>query len=56
MPFPQILPVTGDNMNYAGIIFGAVVVGALIDWFISGRKRFDMPLLKYDQSFVVVEE
>ncbi|KAK1622153.1 amino acid/polyamine transporter I [Colletotrichum phormii] len=48
MPFPQILPVTKDNMNYAGPIFGAVLLGALIDWFASGRKRFQMPLRKYE--------
>ncbi|KAF2245290.1 amino acid transporter [Trematosphaeria pertusa] len=48
MPFPQILPVTKDNMNYAGPIFGAVVVGALGDWFISGRKRFQMPVTRYE--------
>ncbi|KAK1489389.1 LPXTG-domain-containing protein [Colletotrichum cuscutae] len=48
MPFPQILPVTKDNMNYAGPIFGAVLIGALADWFVSGRKRFQMPLRKYE--------
>lgn len=48
MPFPQILPVTKDNMNYAGPIFGAVLIGALVDWFVSGRKRFQMPLRKYE--------
>jgi choline transport protein len=40
MPFPQILPVTGSNMNYAGPLLGAVILGALIDWMIGGRKRF----------------
>lgn len=48
MPFPQILPVTGDNMNYAGPIFGAVVLGALAHWFISGRKTFKMPVIRYE--------
>ncbi|KAK1983963.1 amino acid/polyamine transporter I [Colletotrichum cereale] len=48
MPFPQVLPVTKDNMNYAGPIFGAVLVGALVDWFVSGRKRFQMPVKKYE--------
>ncbi|GKT58329.1 LPXTG-domain-containing protein [Colletotrichum tofieldiae] len=48
MPFPQILPVTKDNMNYAGPIFGAVLAGALMDWFVSGRKRFQMPVKKYE--------
>lgn len=40
MPFPHILPVTGLNMNYAGPVFGAVLLIALLDWFISGRRRF----------------
>jgi LPXTG-motif cell wall-anchored protein len=44
MPFPQILPVTGSNMNYAGPLFGAVILGALLDWLISGRKRFQVPV------------
>jgi choline transport protein len=42
MPFPQILPVTGSNMNYAGPLLGAVIVGALVDFMIGGRKRFQV--------------
>jgi choline transport protein len=48
MPFPQILPVTGDNMNYAGPIFGAVVLGALAHWFISGKDSFKMHVIRYE--------
>ncbi|KAJ4357696.1 uncharacterized protein N0V89_002272 [Didymosphaeria variabile] len=48
MPFPQTLPVTKDNMNYAGPVFGAVIVGALLDWFLNGRKRFQMPVVRYE--------
>jgi choline transport protein len=44
MPFPQILPVTGSNMNYAGPLLGAVILGALLDWLIGGRKRFKAPV------------
>jgi LPXTG-motif cell wall-anchored protein len=43
MPFPQLLPVTGSNMNYAGPLLGAVILGALLDWIISGHKRFQVP-------------
>jgi choline transport protein len=46
MPFPTILPVTGSNMNYAGLVFGIVVIGALLDWIISGHKRFEMPVIQ----------
>jgi hypothetical protein len=44
MPFPQMLPVTASNMNYAGPVLGAVIIGALLDWAISGRKRFQVPI------------
>jgi len=44
MPFPQILPVTASNMNYAGPLLGAVILGALLDWVISGRKRSQVPV------------
>jgi len=44
MPFPTVLPVTGTNMNYAGPVVGIVIIGALLDWIISGRKRFDVPV------------
>jgi choline transport protein len=43
LPFPVVLPVTAATMNYAAPILGAVMVGALLDWFISGRKRFEVP-------------
>lgn len=39
MPFPQVLPVTRDNMNYAGPIFGAVLVGALIHYLARGARE-----------------
>ncbi|KAH7359819.1 amino acid/polyamine transporter I [Pyrenochaeta sp. MPI-SDFR-AT-0127] len=48
MPFPQILPVTKDNMNYAGPIFGAVVLGALGHWFARASKTFKMPVIRYE--------
>lgn len=46
MPFPSILPVDRFNMNYAGPIIGAIVVGALIDWCITGRSRFKIPVAR----------
>lgn len=47
MPFPTELPVTAGNMNYAGPILLAVIIGAVLDWFISGHKRFDFPVPRY---------
>jgi len=44
MPFPTILPVTAANMNYAGPVFLVILFGALLDWAISGRKRFEVPI------------
>jgi len=40
LPFPVMLPVTRDNMNYGGPILGGVIILALLDWVISGHKRF----------------
>lgn len=47
MPFPTELPVTGSNMNYAGPILLAVIIGAIADWFITGHKRFDFPVARH---------
>ena len=46
MPFPSVLPIDGKTMNYAGPLLGAVIVGALLDWVISGRKRFEVPVAR----------
>jgi choline transport protein len=48
IPLPTIMPVTALNMNYAGPLVLAVIVLALGDWFISGRFRFQIPILKRD--------
>ena len=46
LPFPPFMPVTAVNMNYAGPIIGGVILFALLDWAISGRKRFTVPVDK----------
>jgi amino acid transporter len=43
LPFPPLLPVTAMNMDYAGPVFGAVLIWALFDWFVWGCKRFVLP-------------
>ncbi|TVY84610.1 Choline transport protein [Lachnellula suecica] len=46
LPFPTMLPVTAANMNYAGPLVGAIILIALGDWFVSGRKRFEVPIAR----------
>ncbi|TVY88655.1 Choline transport protein [Lachnellula willkommii] len=41
--FPTELPVTADNMNYAGPLVVALILLAIGDFFITGRKRFVVP-------------
>jgi choline transport protein len=43
LPFPPYLPVTAQNMNWSGPVLGGVIVFAVLDWVISGRKRFLVP-------------
>jgi choline transport protein len=43
LPFPPIVPVTAANMNYGGPVMAAVILFALLDWVISGRKRWKGP-------------
>jgi len=51
MPFPTMLPITGNNMNYAGPVFGLIIIGALTDWCITGRKRFEVPVARNVPAF-----
>lgn len=44
LPFPQALPVTGTTMNYASPIWGGCMILALLDYLVSGRKRFKLPV------------
>ncbi|KAH8700110.1 putative amino acid permease [Talaromyces proteolyticus] len=44
VPFPTQMPVTAENMNYAGPVFGVMALLLLIDWFMRGRKGFQGPL------------
>lgn len=42
--FPPYQPVTAQNMNYACLVFGAVVLFSLVWWFIRGRRTYSGPL------------
>ena len=41
LAFPSSLRVTGENMNYAALIFGATTLFAFVYWFIKGRTRWE---------------
>ncbi|ETN41421.1 uncharacterized protein HMPREF1541_03356 [Cyphellophora europaea CBS 101466] len=43
LPLPQTLPVTAENMNYAGPIFVAVLLFALGSWFLRARHSWAGP-------------
>jgi amino acid transporter len=44
VPFPSSLPVTAQNMNYAGPVFLGLCVLLVGDWLIRGRRTFTGPL------------
>jgi LPXTG-motif cell wall-anchored protein len=41
LAFPSALPVTGENMNYAALIFGATTLFAFAYWFVRGKVRWE---------------
>ncbi|KAF2750888.1 amino acid transporter [Sporormia fimetaria CBS 119925] len=45
--FPSSYPVSNKNMNYAGPVCIALVLFALLDWFTTGKKRFEVPVGAY---------
>ncbi|EJD04196.1 amino acid transporter [Fomitiporia mediterranea MF3/22] len=43
--FPQVNPVTKDNMNYTSAALGAIGAISLLTWITTGRKKFTGPAL-----------
>lgn len=43
--FPPEQPVTGTNMNYAVVAFGVVLIIAIVQWLIDGRKNYEGPII-----------
>jgi amino acid transporter len=41
--FPAYRPVTSENMNYAAPILLGFFAIAMVDWFVRGRKKFEVP-------------
>ncbi|KAE9403316.1 putative amino acid permease [Gymnopus androsaceus JB14] len=50
LPFPPSVPVTGTTMNYGGPVFGGVLLFALGDWVVRGRKQFHGPVREVNDS------
>jgi hypothetical protein len=45
MLFPPYYPVSAANMNYASLIFGAVIIFSLLYWVYAGRKTYKGPIM-----------
>ncbi|KAK4701505.1 choline transport protein, partial [Phenoliferia sp. Uapishka_3] len=59
--FPPELPVTGNNMNYAVVVFGIIALVATFTWIFQGKKHFQGPrdlgaLLELARSELTVPE
>lgn len=50
LPFPSELPVTGQNMNYASPVFGAVMLFAIANYYVRARRRFTGPVKEVDNE------
>jgi hypothetical protein len=50
--FPASKPVTSSTMNYAAPILIGFFMIAMVDWFIRGRKKFEVPTaaLEHEQD------
>ncbi|ERF74053.1 hypothetical protein EPUS_03868 [Endocarpon pusillum Z07020] len=46
LPFPPMLPVTALNMNWASVVFVAVMGFAIVSWFVRGKGRFVGPIIE----------
>lgn len=46
--FPQVGPVTGDNMNYCSAAFGVIGLIAIVTWFGGARKTFTSPQIQIE--------
>ncbi|KAI5295660.1 hypothetical protein KEM52_000652 [Ascosphaera acerosa] len=44
--FPQLMPVTAANMNYAGPVLGLIILLAMVDWVVRGRKNWQGPRVR----------
>lgn len=49
-PFPSMIPVTAENMNYSGPVFAGMAILLVIDWFFGAKNRFKGPLKEQMQK------
>ena len=42
--FPTEMPVTAENMNYASLMFGSVIIFILVAWLVYGRRAYHGPI------------
>lgn len=40
LPFPTLLPVTSETMNYAAPVWAGCMLLVMLDWFVTGHKRW----------------
>jgi choline transport protein len=45
LPFPSVLPVTANSMNYTGPVFGLVLFVVIVWWFLHGKSHWRGPNL-----------
>ncbi|KAJ5095107.1 amino acid permease [Penicillium argentinense] len=50
LPFPAKVPVTAENMNYAGPVLGFVMLFGCGDWIARGRYKWEGPTMRADIS------
>ncbi|CAG8157253.1 unnamed protein product [Penicillium nalgiovense] len=46
LPFPATVPVTAEDMNYAGPVLGFVILFACVDWIVRGRHKWEGPKMR----------
>lgn len=44
--WPSYLPVTAENMNYNSLIFGAIVITAIVYYIVRGKREYTGPVVE----------
>lgn len=45
--FPPVQPVTAQNMNYAGVVLGGILLLVAIRWFAGAHKLYNGPRVSF---------